>query len=564
MRRAYSLIRFSSWKQAHGESYRRQAEWSAAVCGRNGWHLDVSLRTDKPVSAFRGKNRTKGALADFLEMTQVGRVAKGSILLIESLDRLSREETDEALMLFLGILKAGVEIVTKTPERQYTKGSVGDIVGLLEPILIMSRAHEESLTKSGRIAAQWDQRRKEAAQTPMNSNGPAWLRLVDGVWEVIGGRAETVRRIFALCVEGLGLHAICARLNDPQTGSPPISNGKRRGKHWGYSYVGLILRNRAVLGELQPHVFEDGKRKPVGKPLADYYPRVVEDSLFYRAQAALDGRKNQRGRKGKFVRNLFTGLLRDARDGCTMVTVSESDKCKTVKLVSSGGQRGKKGSDYRTFPYEVLERGFLTLLREVTPADVVGRNGTADEVAGLTAKLQTLARNVEKVQANLRAYGDFDTGLSLLRDLEREKGETSKALEAAKAKASHPAAEVLGEAQSLADLLDAAEEGELLPLRTKIKARIADLVEDMRFLVVPRGRDRVAALQVFFRESGLCRDYLMWFSPGRSYGESRVEPVCKVGSLAEAVGKGDLDLRDRSHALALEAELLALDLEALP
>src|SRR5262249_44620440 len=160
------------------QSQRRQAEWSAAWCEHNGCLLDESLHQDKPVSAFRGANRSKGALAAFLEMVKVGRVSRGSILLVESLDRLSREEVDEALMLFLGILKAGVEIVTMTPERHYSKTSVGDIVGLLEPIIIMSRAHEESAVKSVRIADIWKQRRKHAEEKPMNGVGPAWLKLV--------------------------------------------------------------------------------------------------------------------------------------------------------------------------------------------------------------------------------------------------------------------------------------------------------------------------------------------------------------------------------------------------
>src|SRR5262249_50723110 len=140
MQRAYSLIRFSSWKQAKGDSRRRQLAWSKAWCARHQCHLDESLHEAKPVSAFRGKNRSQGALASFLEMVKVGRVPKGSILLVESLDRLSREEVDEALLLFLGILKEGVHIVTMEPERRYTKASVGDVVGLVEPLLIMSRA----------------------------------------------------------------------------------------------------------------------------------------------------------------------------------------------------------------------------------------------------------------------------------------------------------------------------------------------------------------------------------------------------------------------------------------
>src|SRR5262245_35717831 len=148
MKRAYSLIRFSSWKQAQGQTRRRQAEWSAAWCAQHKYQLDESLRWDKPVSAFRGANRNTGALAAFLEMVQVGRVAPGSVLLVESLDRLSREQVDEAFVLFQGILKAGIDIVTREPERRYTKQSVGDIIGILEPLVIMARANEESKIKS--------------------------------------------------------------------------------------------------------------------------------------------------------------------------------------------------------------------------------------------------------------------------------------------------------------------------------------------------------------------------------------------------------------------------------
>jgi DNA invertase Pin-like site-specific DNA recombinase len=549
VKRAYSLIRFSSWKQAKGQSWRRQLEWSAAWCDRNGFLLEESLHQEKkPVSAFRGANRRKGGLAAFLEMIQVGRVAKGSVLLVESLDRLSREEVDEALMLFLGILKGGVEIVTMAPERHYTKASVGDIVGLLEPIIIMSRAHEESALKSERLADVWEQRRKMAGESPMNAVCPAWLRLEGGRWRVIRERADVVRRIFARAIEGHGLHAIAAELNRAEV--PTMG----RGKTWGYSYVHLILRNRAVLGELQPHAVK-GKRVPVGKPIPNYYPAVIDEATFYRAAAALDARKHQRGPRGRYVRNLFTGLLRDARDGCTLVTVSESDKCKTVKLVSSGGQRGLAGSTYRTFPYAAAEGAFLQLVKELKVCDILPsehRNGT-DEVAVLSGRLQELEHRIGKTVADLKGHGEFDTGLRLLRDLEDEKKDVATRLEKAKAEAATSEAEVLGEAQSLVVLLADAEGAELLELRTKIKARVLQLVSEMWMLVVPRSGDRLAALQVWFAGSKRRRDLLILHRPRAGWW---------ARSLADVAAPGDLDLRNRDHAARLEAVLAGLDLDA--
>ena len=76
---------------------------------------------------------------------------RGSVLIIESIDRLSRNKVGETLQLFISILNSGVSIVTREPRRAYTQDSINDIAALLEPIIYMSRAHEESATKSFRL-----------------------------------------------------------------------------------------------------------------------------------------------------------------------------------------------------------------------------------------------------------------------------------------------------------------------------------------------------------------------------------------------------------------------------
>ena len=140
MRRAYSYVRFSKKDQANGDSLRRQVAASEAYCKRKGLQLDEGLHLhDLGMSAFQGKNADVGALGTFREAVRIGRVPKGSILIIESLDRLSRSEIDDAYDLFRELLKAGIGITTLTPEREYTKANVNDLVGLLEPLFIMSR-----------------------------------------------------------------------------------------------------------------------------------------------------------------------------------------------------------------------------------------------------------------------------------------------------------------------------------------------------------------------------------------------------------------------------------------
>src|SRR3954470_3227239 len=103
MRRAYSYIRFSDRRQMAGDSLRRQLKLTESYCERKGLFLDDSLNLrDLGVSGFRGKNADTGALSLFLEAVKQKRVAVGSTLIVENLDRVSRDEIDEALPLFMG------------------------------------------------------------------------------------------------------------------------------------------------------------------------------------------------------------------------------------------------------------------------------------------------------------------------------------------------------------------------------------------------------------------------------------------------------------------------------
>ena len=97
-------------------------EASQQYADQHGLTLDDTLQLrDLGVSALKGKNAKSGALAGFLEAIEGGRVVKGSTLIVESLDRLSRAELMKSLYLFNGILEKGVNIATLTPEREYTR-----------------------------------------------------------------------------------------------------------------------------------------------------------------------------------------------------------------------------------------------------------------------------------------------------------------------------------------------------------------------------------------------------------------------------------------------------------
>src|SRR5262245_22307079 len=116
---AYSYVRWSSSKQAEGDSLRRQTEATRDWCKRNHVVLDKSLNLlDAGKSAYTGTHRSnpdRHALALFLKMVEDGRVPEGSYLIIENLDRLSREHIRPALTLFLNLIEAGIRVVQLKP-----------------------------------------------------------------------------------------------------------------------------------------------------------------------------------------------------------------------------------------------------------------------------------------------------------------------------------------------------------------------------------------------------------------------------------------------------------------
>src|ERR1035437_3831408 len=159
---AYSYVRFSSAKQSSGDSLRRQTKAAEAYCLRAELQLDTSLSPlDLGISAHHGKNQSEGALGAFLSAVKTGKVAKGSTLVVESLDRLSRQEVPEALELFLSIIRAGIVIVTLSPEQRFEKATL-NMTSLIISISQMSRAFEESALKSSRLKASWLSRRAKA------------------------------------------------------------------------------------------------------------------------------------------------------------------------------------------------------------------------------------------------------------------------------------------------------------------------------------------------------------------------------------------------------------------
>jgi DNA invertase Pin-like site-specific DNA recombinase len=511
---AYSYVRFSDKKQSKGDSLRRQLEWGRHLATAKGWALNESLKPDLGVSAFRGTNAARGHLAAFLEAVKQGRVKPGDVLLIEALDRLTREDIDPAWETFRSILKAGVEIVTREPERHYFPADLSNFGTRIEVQAYMLRAYNESATKSMRGKEYWHGVRAGLAEGKRKTKGPrpAWLRPAADrqSFELIPKAAEAVKLVYRLAGEGMGVIPIALRLN--QSKVPPIGRSGR----WTHSYVNKILHERAVLGEYTPCVFREGKRVPCGDTIPDRFPRLISDEEWYRVRQAVRGRGRQVGPRGERVANLFTGLIFDARDGSTLQLTKTNNPTNDRRVLIGYGCRNI-GTERMAFPYDAVETAFLKTVRELKPADVLGGKADAreDEITALTGRVQDLDRRIAAVQRRALEEDGIDALMTLLGNLDRERKESTAKLDKLKAEAAHQQPTALTETQSLIDLMGSATGEELERLRTRVKARIKQIVSEMWMIVFDASSAiRAAEIQIVLHSGTVRGLVLSWLRRG--------------------------------------------------
>lgn len=114
---AYPYYRWSDAVQARGDTLRRQSAAALAFAIEHDVVLAEPI-TVAGVSAHKGLHRRFGALAAFLRRLEDGEIAEGSLVLLDSFDRLSRETVMEAMHLLTGMITKGVVVVTMNDKRR--------------------------------------------------------------------------------------------------------------------------------------------------------------------------------------------------------------------------------------------------------------------------------------------------------------------------------------------------------------------------------------------------------------------------------------------------------------
>ena len=110
--RAVIYIRFSTPKQERGASRDRQLELCQQFCEQRGWPVDEVIE-DLGRSAWTGAHLSAGELGLFANRVRDGGVGAGTVLVVEKLDRLSRQETRTTLRWMEDLCAVGLAIATE-------------------------------------------------------------------------------------------------------------------------------------------------------------------------------------------------------------------------------------------------------------------------------------------------------------------------------------------------------------------------------------------------------------------------------------------------------------------
>jgi hypothetical protein len=371
-----------------------------AWADRKGVPLDTELNlTDAGVSAYTGANLDVGNLGAFLRAVEDGTVPKGSWLLVENLDRLSREPAVDASYTMQGIIRAGVTVIDLSDNgglgREYSLDTLRSPEGLMHLMAMLfhfARGNSESVTKGTRVAQKHAERRRlfgtsEKLTKPYTRKLPAWIRWEESTlsYALIDERAELLRWMFEMAADGFGQHSIAAHLNETKVDT--WGAGKWKAAYWHKSYIRKLLTNKAAIGIFVPHrvVKVDGKRtkqRIPEEPIAHRFPAAVDRELFERVNASLSTTA-ARGRNAEGpARSIFAGIMKCQHCGGTVTRVNKGE---WVYLVCSAAH-GKSGTcHYESVPYLQAVTAFQRSLRRTM--DTAPRG---NDTAGIERRIEQL------------------------------------------------------------------------------------------------------------------------------------------------------------------------------
>lgn len=309
---AYSYIRLSSKQQIKGDGARRQIEAAELYCKQNNLVLSPKTFRDLGISAYKEVDRP--SLSDLHQCIANGMIQAGDVVILEKLDRLSRQGIAKTQAMLQEILSQGVVVVSLMDGLVLDRDSLNDLTLVIRIAVASDIAYKESLAKSQRIQANKDAAREKAKQgVAIPRKLPFWLSLIDGKYD-FNDRLSVLKTIIDMKRNGASLAKIAAHLN---SSSIPTAN---HNGIWNPSTLRDVIANPCLYGAHQVRVKVQGKYQP-SELINDYYPAVISFSEYQE----LNSRAVQRP-AGRSETNHISGLVYCEHCGKKMAAKSRKNK----------------------------------------------------------------------------------------------------------------------------------------------------------------------------------------------------------------------------------------------
>lgn len=479
MKRAALYGRYSSDLQSD-----RSIDDQFAVCRQR-----AERDGHRVVATFEDRARSGASVFGRPGLAQMVEAAKADafdVLVVEALDRISRDQEDMA-SIFKRLSFLGVEIIT-VHEGRADAIQVG-IRGIVSSLFLTDLAHKVRRGAAGNI--------REGKHAGGLAYGYRPTPGKPGVWVIHDGEAAVIRRIFKEYVAGDRSREIAARLNAEHLPPP-------RGAYWrGGTLTGSNNRHNGILGNEiyagrlvwnRVRMIKDpdtGKRVSRPNPEAEWHRQdvpalqIVDHELFAQAAAIRLGRGHAKPAYRRKPKHMLSGLLRCGSCGAGM-SVKGTDRGGT-RIICTRFHESKACDNHRTYYLHHVEGVLLSGLR-----------GHLIDPSAIKLFLKTYHEERKRLAAD---------GVNIRARLERELAEIVRKIERATAAmlASTAAVQTFADAingleidrrRIVVQIEELAQPVTVIALHPAAQARYLAAVDSLAATIAERGSDSETAMAI--------------------------------------------------------------------
>lgn len=322
--KVFGYARISRDEDDKRDSIENQQHIIQTYCDENNLKVE-KIFTDNNYSGYIFDRPDFNKLKELIEKNEI------DVLIVKDLSRIGRHNA--LTLLFLEKLKEnGVNLISISDNINFTEGKDDMIVGVktwFNELYVkdISRKVKESLK----------QKQKEGLVLVPHFG---YMKNPNNKQEILidDEAANTVRKIFELYIQGYGFKQVALKLTKKGYTTPAVHKANNFGvngrptdtkRHlWHSGTIARIIKNDAYIGVHRCGVTESrtikGKRTFTDESKhivhEDFFPKIIDEKTFELAQEILNNRiKNkQRAKHGKIT--LYSGLLRCADCGETLVS----------------------------------------------------------------------------------------------------------------------------------------------------------------------------------------------------------------------------------------------------